>query len=166
LRRTAAHAPAPADVQQLLREAVDLAVRNATADGGPFGAVVVTADGRRFTGVNRVTADNDPTAHAEVMAIRAACRALGTFELTGASLYSSCEPCPLCLSAALWARVEAVWFAADRYDAAAGGFDDAAFHEFFTRPAHERCLPVRTLELPERNAPFRAWAANAARTAY
>ncbi|MEX5269605.1 nucleoside deaminase [Kocuria sabuli] len=158
--------PVPAGAQEHLREAVALAVGNAAADGGPFGAVVVTADGRRFTGVNRVTADNDPTAHAEVVAIRTACRELGTFDLSGATLYASCEPCPLCLSASLWARLHAVWFAADRHDAAAGGFDDAEFHEYFTQPVEERSLPVRPVDLQERTAPFEAWAANTARTAY
>ena len=125
-------APADASVQRHLRSAIDVAVRNASEDGGPFGAVVVTADGREFTAVNRVTADNDPTAHAEVSAIRAACAALGTYDLSGAVLYSSCEPCPMCLSSSLWARLDAVYFAADRHDAADGGFDDAVFYDFFT----------------------------------
>lgn len=151
---------------RLLREAIDLAVRNAVVDGGPFGAVVVTADGRRFPGVNRVTAENDPTAHAEVMAIRTACRELGTFDLSGATLYTSCEPCPMCLSASLWARLDAVYFAADRHDAADGGFDDAAFYDYFSTPEHERSLPVRPVQLDERTAPFEAWAANTGRTAY
>ncbi|KLU09473.1 MULTISPECIES: nucleoside deaminase [Kocuria] len=156
----------PAEARQFLREAIALAVDNAKADGGPFGAVVVTADGRRFSGVNRVTADSDPTAHAEVVAIRTACRELGTFDLSGATLYASCEPCPLCVSASLWSRLDAVWFAADRHDAAAGGFDDAEFHEYFARPVEERSLPVRPVDLQERTAPFEAWAANTARTAY
>ncbi|MFI7495776.1 nucleoside deaminase [Kocuria sp. M4R2S49] len=156
----------PPDARQLLLEAIDLAVGNAAVDGGPFGAVVVTTDGRRFSGVNRVTADHDPTAHAEVMAIRHACRELGTFDLSGATLYTSCEPCPMCLSASLWARLDAVWFAADRHDAASGGFDDAEFYEYFAKPEHERSLPVRPVALDERTEPFEAWARNAARTAY
>lgn len=156
----------PPGTTEHLREAVALAVDNAVADGGPFGAVVVTADGRRFTGVNRVTADNDPTAHAEVQAIRAACRELGTFDLSGAALYSSCEPCPMCLAASLWARLETVYFAADRHDAAAGGFDDAAFYDYFATPVEERSLPVRAVDLEERTAPFEAWSANTARTDY
>ncbi len=84
-------------------------------------------------GQNRVTATLDPTAHAEVVAIRAACQAIGDFSLAGATLYTSCEPCPLCLSAALWARVDRVVFAADRHDAARGGFDDREFYELFAR---------------------------------
>ncbi|MFC4902608.1 nucleoside deaminase [Kocuria oceani] len=151
-----------------LERAVDLAAESAAGDGGPFGAVVVTADGREFPAVNRVTAEHDPTAHAEVMAIRSACRELGTFDLSGAVLYSSCEPCPLCLSASLWARLDAVYFAADRHDAAAGGFDDAQFHEFFAQSAQERdrALPVRHVALATRTEPFEAWAGNALRTAY
>ncbi|MDP9884676.1 guanine deaminase [Sinomonas atrocyanea] len=154
--------------EDFLERAIDLAARNAAADGGPFGAVVVTPDGREFFAVNRVTADNDPTAHAEVMAIRTACTALGTFDLTGSVLYTSCEPCPLCLSASLWARLDAVYFAADRHDAAAGGFDDAEFYEFFARSPEERdkALPVRHIAVERRTAPFEAWAANTSRTEY
>lgn len=154
--------------ETFLERAIDLAARNAAGDGGPFGAVVVTPDGQEFFAVNRVTADNDPTAHAEVMAIRSACRALGTFDLTGSVLYTSCEPCPLCLSASLWARLDAVYFAADRHDAAAGGFDDAEFYEFFTRSREERdrALPVRHIALENRTKPFEAWAANTDRTEY
>ncbi|OMH23289.1 tRNA-specific adenosine deaminase [Tersicoccus phoenicis] len=154
--------------QQYLQRAIQLAAENAANDGGPFGAIIVTADGQQFAGVNRVTAENDPTMHAEVAAIRAACRALGTFELSGAVLYTSCEPCPLCLSAALWARLDAVHFAADRHDAAAGGFDDAEFYAFFTGSAEDRdrLLPVRHVRLDTRTTPFDTWAANAARTRY
>lgn len=161
-------APADASVQRHLNSAIDVAVRNASEDGGPFGAVVVTADGREFTAVNRVTADNDPTAHAEVSAIRAACAALGTYDLSGAVLYSSCEPCPMCLSSSLWARLDAVYFAADRHDAADGGFDDAAFYDFFTatRAQRDGLLPVRHVDIDNRTKPFDTWAANTSRTAY
>lgn len=154
--------------QRHLERAVGLAAANAAVDGGPFGAVVVTADGREFPAVNRVTADHDPTAHAEVMAIRSACRELGTFDLSGAVLYTSCEPCPLCLSASLWARLDAVYFAADRHDAAAGGFDDAEFYEFFARSPEQRdrALPVRHVALATRTEPFEAWGGNAHRIAY
>lgn len=114
-----------------LERAIELATSNVADKGGPFGAVIVTADGQAFDGVNRVTANNDPTAHAEVTAIRNACAALGTFDLTGAVLYSSCEPCPMCLASSLWARVSRVVFAADRHDAAKAGFDDAVFYEYF-----------------------------------
>ena len=102
---------------------------------------MVTADGRVHEGVNRVTRDNDPTAHAEVVAIRAAAAATANFDLHGAVLYTSCEPCPLCLASALWARIDRVYFAADRHGAAAAGFDDAVFYDYFngTRP---ELLPV------------------------
>ena len=111
-----------------LAEAVDLATRNVAEGGGPFGALIVQDGVELGRGVNRVTRDNDPTAHAEVCAIRAACTAKGDFRLHGATLYTSCEPCPLCLSSALWARVDRVLFAADRHDAARGGFDDLEFY--------------------------------------
>ena len=91
--------------QEFLAKSIELATANVLNSGGPFGAVIVTADGKTFDGVNRVTATNDPTAHAEVTAIRRACSELGTFDLTGATLYTSCEPCPMCLASALWARV-------------------------------------------------------------
>ncbi|GHD12392.1 nucleoside deaminase [Zhihengliuella salsuginis] len=136
-----------------LRTALELATSNVLNHGGPFGAVVVTADGRVFEGVNRVTATNDPTAHAEITAIRAACAARETFHLTGATLYTSCEPCPMCLGAALWARVDQVFYAADRHDAASVGFDDAAFYEYFENPGRNSVLPARKLALPPAGSP-------------
>ena len=157
--------------EQLLARAVSLATDNVHNSGGPFGALIVTLDGKAFEGVNRVTANNDPTAHAEVMAIRNACAALETFDLSGSTLYTSCEPCPLCLSAALWARVDAVVFAADRTDAAKAGFDDAVFYDFFAAPVEKRSMPVRRYELPPSanvtaTAPFEAWSTLAARVDY
>ena len=142
-----------------LGQAIDLAIRNVAHNGGPFGALIVTADGQVFEGLNRVTASNDPTAHAEVTAIRNACAALETFDLTGAVLYTSCEPCPMCLASALWARVARVVFAADRHDAADAGFDDAAFYDYFSTPPEERSLPVIQLAVEGRpaTAPFEAW---------
>lgn len=124
-----------------LAMAVEIAAQNVRNAGGPFGAVVVSADGRIFEGVNRVTANNDPTAHAEVVAIRHAAASLGTFDLSGAVLYTSCEPCPMCLASALWARIDRVVFAADRHDAARAGFDDAVFYSYFDG-ADKRLMPV------------------------
>lgn len=147
-----------------LNQAVALAVDNVAAGGGPFGAVIVTADGRVYGGANRVTADHDPTAHAEVVAIRRACAELETFDLTGSTLYSSCEPCPLCVAASLWARVDAVVFAADRHDADRAGFDDRRFYDHFDGVA-----PAITLthgDADEPLAPFAAWAKNPSRTDY
>lgn len=151
-----------------LDRAVRLAVENVAAGGGPFGALVVGPDGQLVAeGQNRVTRDLDPTAHAEVTAIRNSCRAIGDFSLAGSSLYTSCEPCPLCLSAALWARLDRVVFAANRYDAAAGGFDDSAFYELFERPSTSWTSPrVEELRVPASVSPFDAWRENAARTNY
>ena len=148
--------------EQFLARSIWLATANVLNSGGPFGAMIVTADGRAFDGVNRVTADNDPTAHAEVTAIRTACRELGTFDLSGAVLYTSCEPCPMCLASALWARVEKVVFAADRHDAASVGFDDAVFYEYFDNQDRDSLMPVSKLVLDDPAAPaplepFNTW---------
>ncbi|KRA31388.1 MULTISPECIES: nucleoside deaminase [unclassified Nocardioides] len=149
-----------------LARAVELAIANVDDGGGPFGAVIVQ-DGRLIaTGQNRVTRDLDPTAHAEVMAIRAACTAIGSFSLAGCSLYTSCEPCPLCLSASLWARLDRVVYAADREDAARGGFDDREFYELFERPRSEWVMDIDTVRLPNAASPFDAWLAHEKRTAY
>lgn len=149
-----------------LQHAVDLATANVGAGGGPFGAVIVRGDELLAEGQNRVTRDLDPTAHAEVMAIRGACRTVGDFSLAGCVLYTSCEPCPLCLSAALWARVDRVVFAADRHDAARGGFDDLAFYDLFATPREQWDLRIDHLPLPTAPTPFDTWLADDARTAY
>ena len=148
--------------EQFLATTIELATANVLNSGGPFGAVIVTADGQAFQGVNRVTATNDPTAHAEVTAIRNACRELGTFDLSGATLYTSCEPCPMCLASALWARVSRVVYAADRHDAASVGFDDAVFYEYFDNQDRDSLMPVSKLELGDPQAPaplepFNTW---------
>ncbi|WP_313355946.1 nucleoside deaminase [Microbacterium sp.] len=157
------------DPAAYLAEAVRIAVDNVRNQGGPFGAVVVTADGQVFEGVNRVTADLDPSAHAEVTAIRNACRGLGTFDLSGATLYTSCEPCPMCLATSLWARIERVYFAADRNDAADAGFDDAAFYRYFEGDEADRAvMPVTDIALPpaQRVAPFTEWSSTPTRIEY
>ena len=126
------------------------------------------AEGERIVaeGANRVTASCDPTAHAEIVAIRAAATALGRFSLEGLTLYASCEPCPMCLAACYWARLDRVVFAADRFDAEAAGFDDADIFAELARPLAERRLAILRLELAERTAPFTAWREAAARTPY
>jgi tRNA(Arg) A34 adenosine deaminase TadA len=149
-----------------LREAIDLATRNVAAGGGPFGAVIIRGGEVIATGTNQVTPTLDPTAHAEVVAIRAACQVIGDFRLTGCVLVSSCEPCPLCLSAALWARVDRVVYAADRHDAAAAGFDDREFHELFGRPRETWSLPVHQVSTGEDTTPFSAWLARTDRVDY
>ncbi|MGQ0824956.1 MAG: nucleoside deaminase [Actinomycetota bacterium] len=149
-----------------MRAALDLAVEAARTDGGPFGAVVVRAGAIVATGTNQVTATYDPTAHAEIVALRAAGHTLQTFHLHGCTLYTSCEPCPLCYAAALWARVDAVAYAASRNDAAAAGFGDVRFYEEIAKPAAERALPLVRVLGHDAHAPFAAWAANPHRTPY
>lgn len=148
-------------------QAVQLAAGNVDSGGGPFGALVLRGDRLVAGGTNLVTTDLDPTAHAEVTAIRRACRALDTFSLAGCVLVSSCEPCPMCLAAALWARLDRVLYAADRQDAARAGFDDRAFHDLFREP-ESRPWPtaVRQVALDERNAPFERWLAKPDRVEY
>lgn len=156
----------PRSDRDLLARAVALATTSAAGAGGPFGAVLHAANGDVLAGTNRVTETHDPTAHAEVVAIRAACSALGTFDLTGAVLYSSCEPCPMCRAAALWARIDRVVFAADRHDAAAAGFDDAVFYEYFEAPERRAGMPVDHLPLEQAREPFAQWHANEQRVEY
>lgn len=153
--------------ETFLRRAIELSRGNAvSAAGGPFGAVVVR-DGRIVgEGVNRVTTDNDPTAHAEVVAIRRACAHLATFDLSGAVIYTSCEPCPMCLSAILWARVDRMVYANSRADAAEIGFDDAWFYEQVSLPIDGRALPARNLLRDEARAVFREWFENPDKVPY
>lgn len=152
--------------EEWLDRAVQLAVDNVARGGGPFGAVVVRDGELLATGVNRVTATLDPTAHAEVVAIRGACRAVRDFRLPRAVLYSSCEPCPLCLTAALWSRLERVVYSADRRDAAAAGFDDEEFDELFhTLPARWP-MPVVAVRTPRASDPFAAWEAQPDKVPY
>lgn len=143
---------------EFLRRAIALATENVTSGkGGPFGAVVVR-DGKIVgEGANSVTATNDPTAHAEVNAIRAAARALGTFALHGCELYTSCEPCPMCLAAAYWARVEAIYYGAVAADAARAGFDDAFLYEELRKSHDLRKIPATQLLGDEARASFDAW---------
>ncbi|TCO53612.1 nucleoside deaminase [Actinocrispum wychmicini] len=143
--------------QDWLRQCVDLATRNVADGGGPFGALVVRDGQVVATGVNQVTPTLDPTAHAEVVAIRNACKALNTFKLDGCVLVSSCEPCPMCLASALWARVDRIVYAADRHDAAKAGFDDRAFYDLFEQPRDSWHVPVLQLSDVDGFGPFTAW---------
>lgn len=150
-----------------LERAVELATDNVAAGGGPFAALVVSADGKVIgEGTNRVTRDLDPSAHAEVVAIRAACRTVGDFALHGSTLYTSCEPCPMCMATTLWARIDRVFYAADRDDAARGGFDDREFYDLFTRDRATWDVRVHALRLPAAEQPFKAWLSNETRTDY
>jgi guanine deaminase len=150
----------------LLREAIELAVESASGEGGPFGAVVAMDDRVIARGTNRVVPEADPTLHAEVVAIRAACRALGSHDLAGAVLYASCEPCPMCFGAAYWARVNRIVHAASRADAANAGFDDAVIYAEVESPAEERGLATVQLLAEEGWRPFAAWEANPTRVPY
>jgi len=153
--------------QDFLRQAVELSRRGMEdGAGGPFGAVIVL-DGRIVgEGWNRVTSANDPTAHAEVVAIRDACARLGRFDLHGAVIYSSCEPCPMCLSAIHWARLDRLVYANNRYDAAAIGFDDALIYEQVMLPPDARILPCHHLPLPEARSVFQDWLTKPDRVPY
>ena len=146
--------------EAFMRQAIALSRRGMEAGaGGPFGAVVVLDGNVVAEGWNQVTSANDPTAHAEVVAIRRACAGLGRFELRGATLYTSCEPCPMCLSAAYWARLDAVIYANAREEAAAIGFDDAWLYAEVPKPVEARALPMRRLLAAEALEVFEAWAA-------
>jgi tRNA(Arg) A34 adenosine deaminase TadA len=150
-----------------MEKAIALAVENVTSGrGGPFGAVIVCGGEVVATGVNLVTANNDPTAHAEVVAIRNACAALKRFQLSDCHMYTSCEPCPMCLAAIYWARCGAIFYGSCAKDAAAAGFDDAFLYEEMKRPAGARKIPAVNL-LPEKAmASFDAWRAQAGRVDY
>jgi guanine deaminase len=154
------------DQAALLDVVVARARDNVAAGGGPFAALVARGGDIVAEGVNRVTRDLDPTAHAEVVAIRAACQQTGEFSLAGCVLVSSCEPCPLCLAASLWARVDEVVYAADRNDAARAGFDDREFYELFSKPRDEWPLPVRQQRTGSCGDPFDAWLAQTDRVDY
>lgn len=141
-----------------LLRAIEIALDNVKSRrGGPFGAVVVRGDRIVAEGVNQVTSSFDPTAHAEIVAIREACRQLGSFELKGCDIYTSCEPCPMCLSAIYWSRANRIVFAADRHDAAAAGFDDEFLYRELRLPFGDRALPIQQLHREEALAVFEAW---------
>lgn len=144
--------------QEFMRRAIALADRNvATGAGGPFGSGVVF-DGRIVgEGANSVTGGKDSTAHAEIVAIREACRTLDRFSLEGCEIYASCEPCPMCLSAIYWARIDRAWFGNTTQDAAEIGFDDAFLYRELAMPMAERSLPIERILQDEALASFRAW---------
>ncbi|RAJ97523.1 tRNA(Arg) A34 adenosine deaminase TadA [Larkinella arboricola] len=150
-----------------LREAIQLAKEGIrTGQGGPFGAVVVK-DGQIIgRGCNQVTSTNDPTAHAEIVAIRDACRTLNTFQLTGCVLYTSCEPCPMCLGAIYWARPERIVYGCLHSDAAQAGFDDHFIYQELEKPREIRRIPMQQLLRPEAWTVFEEWIAKTDKTNY
>ena len=142
---------------ELMRHAIGLSHQAMQDGGGPFGALIAREGAIVAEGVNRVAPANDPTAHAEIVAIRAACARLGSFSLAGCEIVTSCEPCPMCLAAIYWARLERITYANDRVDAAAIGFDDDAIYREIPLPLGQRRIPTTRLLAHEARIVFRAW---------
>jgi tRNA(Arg) A34 adenosine deaminase TadA len=141
-----------------MQRAIELSIENVrSGHGGPFGAVVVRGSEIAGTGVNAVTTTSDPTAHAEIVAIRGACQKLGTFQLNGCDLYTTCEPCPMCLGAIYWARLDRVFYGGTRDDAAQAGFDDAFIYDQLCSPVGGRKMPMQSLMRSEAIEAFREW---------
>jgi guanine deaminase len=153
--------------EKFMRRAITLALENVRSGaGGPF-AALITKDGAVIAqGTNRVTSTNDPTAHAEIMAIREACQVLQNFQLQGCDLYSTCEPCPMCLGAIYWARPECIFYAATHAEAAAAGFDDQFIYKEMQQPTEQRRIPTTQILHDESKAIFAAWAARENKQAY
>jgi tRNA(Arg) A34 adenosine deaminase TadA len=150
-----------------LRRAIELATQNALAGtGGPFAAVIVRDGEVVAEAANSVTTTNDPTAHGEINAIRKACAALGSFSLAGCEIYSSCEPCPMCLAAIYWARLGAIYYGCGQQEAAKAGFDDAFLYEEFRKSRDERSIPSVQLLPDEAWAAFAAWQSVPAKVDY
>lgn len=153
--------------QKFMQMAIDLSVQNVTESiGGPFGAVIVK-DGKVIAGsANQVTSTNDPTAHAEVSAIRLACKQLNTFDLTGCVVYTSCEPCPMCLGAIYWSRIETIYYANTKADAEDIGFSDKFIYDELEKPMNKRSLPVVQMMRDEALVAFKLWGNSAMRIDY
>ncbi len=154
------------DRNTLMRQVIALAEENVRSGGGPFAALVVRNGTVIARGANRVTATNDPTAHAEVSAIREACRMLGTFQLTGCDIYTSCEPCPMCLGAIYWGRPAHVFYASTRDDAAAAGFDDSLIYRELDLAPERRKIPMTQVLRDEAARVFQAWKDTTSKTPY
>jgi tRNA(Arg) A34 adenosine deaminase TadA len=150
----------------LMLAAIGMARDSIGAGGGPFGCVIVKDGQIVGKGHNQVTLNNDPTAHAEVVAIRDACTKLGTYQLTGCDVYCSCEPCPMCLGALYWARPQQIFFASSRDDAAAAGFDDAHIYREFSEDLQSRKLHIEHIPMEEAEEIFRIWINNEKKTHY
>ncbi len=152
--------------EEFMREAIRLSIENVKNGGGPFGAVIVKDGEIIATGVNRVTMNCDPTAHAEVSAIRAACQKLKTFDLSGTTIYTSCEPCPMCLGAIYWSHIDRMYYGNDQKDAAKIGFDDQFIYDEIDRKVSERRLQSEQMLHEEALAGFRAWEENTEKVEY
>ncbi|MCG8410977.1 MAG: nucleoside deaminase [Bacteroidales bacterium] len=145
------------DIERYMREAIQLSIDNIDNNGGPFGAVIVKGGKIIAKGVNRVTMDVDPTAHAEVNAIREASKVLGTFDLEGCEIYSSCEPCPMCLGAIYWAHLDKLYFANTKQDAKEIEFDDSFIYEEIEQPLADRKIPTKQILREEALEAFNKW---------
>ncbi len=156
----------PRTPEDFMRLAIELSRKNVAEGGGPFAAVIVRSGEVIATGCNQVTRANDPTAHAEVVAIRNACAALDDFQLEGCELYTSCEPCPMCLGAIYWARPAKVYYANNKEDAAAIDFDDQFIYEELDKPTKKRKLPMIRLLADEAIEAFRDWQNKTDKVAY
>lgn len=143
--------------EDFMRKAIELSIENVKNGGGPFGAVIVKDGEIVATGVNRVTANHDPTAHAEVSAIRAACQKLDTFDLSGCEIYTSCEPCPMCLGAIYWAHLDKIYYGNNKADAARIGFDDSFIYDELALKREDRNKAMEELLPDEAIAAFQAW---------
>lgn len=143
--------------EKFMRLAIKVSEENVRHGGGPFGAVIVRNGEVVATGANRVTADNDPTAHAEISAIRAACKKLGTFDLSGCTIYTSCEPCPMCFGAIYWSHIDSMFYGNDKHDAADIGFDDAFIYEELDKAPAERRLKTGEILPDEAVRAFDMW---------
>lgn len=152
--------------EDFMRKAIELSIENVKNGGGPFGAVIVKDGEIVATGVNRVTANHDPTAHAEVSAIRAACQKLGTFDLSGCEIYTSCEPCPMCLGAIYWAHLDKIYYGNNKTDAARIGFDDSFIYDELALERKNRNKVMEELLPDEAIAAFRAWEEKADKVEY
>ncbi|HOY38159.1 MAG TPA: nucleoside deaminase [Bacteroidales bacterium] len=143
--------------QHYMQFAIEMALKNLKSGGGPFGAVIVKDDVIIASSGNSVTVDNDPTAHAEINAIRKAAKVLNSFDLSGCTIYSSCEPCPMCLGAIYWARIDTLFFSATRVDAENAGFSDAMIYNEIGMPIHKRTLQTEHLVTENAELPFEEW---------
>ena len=152
--------------EYFMQMAINLSIENVSNGGGPFGAVIVRNGEVIATGVNRVTANNDPTAHAEVSAIREACAKLGNFKLEGCTIYTSCEPCPMCLSAIYWAGISRIFYGNTKADAKAINFDDSFIYDEIALPYAQRSIPCNNIMREKALSAFRAWEAKADKTLY
>lgn len=152
--------------EEFMRKAIGLSVENIHSGGGPFGAVIVKNGTIVATGTNRVTANNDPTAHAEICAIRNACKTLNTFNLSGCEIYTSCEPCPMCLAAIYWSHIDKIYYGCNKTDAAHAGFDDSFIYDEIALDSDKRIKPMINLLPEEALKAFKEWMATDEKTAY